>query len=314
MAGTRKNILSDKAVRDAYVDGVLALKGEFLGTTTADLGMAGPPEEEVSTYDLFTVWHHLAMMRMTPPTQGDRNSAHSGPVFLPWHRFMMILLELQFQRVLGNPEFGLPYWDWAADGDLPPDQQPLAPIWTEDGVGGNGDPVDGPFGPSRFQVRIESGPGGTLRTTNRGLGRDLAGDPDFPTLPTTADVGDALAEEDYDGPPWDRSTLGFRNRVEGWRPNGPLLHNRVHVWVGGDMGPATSPNDPVFYLNHCNADRVWEAWMADRGRVYLPDPSAPMELTGHRLEDEMYSIFVRAPITPAQVLDPSRFYSYDQLP
>ena len=21
------------------------------------------------------------------------------------------------------------------------------------------------------------------------------------------------------------------------------------------------PNDPVFYLNHCNVDRIWEGWM-----------------------------------------------------
>jgi tyrosinase len=56
---------------------------------------------------------------LTPPGQGDRNAAHRGPVFLPWHRFMLILLELQLQRVLSDPDFGLPYWDWAADGELP---------------------------------------------------------------------------------------------------------------------------------------------------------------------------------------------------
>ena len=54
--------------------------------------------------------------------------------------------------------------------------------------------------------------------------------------------------------------------------------------------------------------------MTRRGRVYVPDPSEPMELAGHRRDDEMYSIFLRAPITPADVLDASRFYAYDQLP
>ena len=32
------------------------------------------------------------MMTPTPPGTG-RNAAHQGPVFLPWHRLMLMLLE-----------------------------------------------------------------------------------------------------------------------------------------------------------------------------------------------------------------------------
>jgi tyrosinase len=66
MAAIRRNVLADQAVRDAYVTGVQSLKSEFLGPTTSDFGIPGPIQP-VSTYDLFTVWHHLAMGRMTPP-------------------------------------------------------------------------------------------------------------------------------------------------------------------------------------------------------------------------------------------------------
>jgi tyrosinase len=313
MAVVRRNISTNPAARDAFVNGVIALKGEFLGTTTADLGLAGPAVP-VSTYDLFTVWHHLAMARMTPPSQGDRNAAHSGPVFLPWHRFMLTLFELQLQRLLGDDQVALPYWDWAADGNLPAAQQALAPLWSATGIGGGGNPVaTGPFRLSEFRVRIESGPTGQLRATNRGLVRTLASD--IATLPTTALVTQVLDQATYDASPWDRSTLRLRNRLEGWRPNpGPRLHNRVHVWVGGDMGPATSPNDPVFYLNHCNVDRIWEAWMVRHGRTYTPPPTASATLLGHRLHDPMYSVLTTDTITPAQVLDASSFYSYDNLP
>src|SRR5215212_8845828 len=76
-------------------------ESEFPGPTTSDFGIPGPVQQ-VSTYDLFTVWHHLAMGRMTPPTQNDRNAAHSGPVFLPWHRLMLLLFELQIQRILND--------------------------------------------------------------------------------------------------------------------------------------------------------------------------------------------------------------------
>ena len=312
MAVIRRNIVNSQAARDAFVAGVLALKAEFLGTTTVDLGLSGPPQD-VSTYDLFTVWHHLAMGLLTPATQSDRNAAHSGPVFAPWHRLMLLLFELQMQRVLGDDQVALPYWDWAADGSLPRPQQPLASLWQAGGIGGSGSPVpNGPFTPANFRVRIESDALGQLRATDRGLERDLGADPQARSLPTAAQMQTALNRTQYDLAPWDRSVGGFRNRLEGWLPFG--LHNRVHVWVGGDMGPATSPNDPVFYLNHCNVDRIWERWMADRGRSYVPAQSESADLAFHRIDDPMYSILIQTPVTPAQVLDISAYYSYDQLP
>ena len=310
MAAVRRDAVRSPAALEGYVAGVLALKAEFLGPTTADLGIAGPPEP-VSTYDLFTVWHHLAMGRMTPPSQGDRNAAHSGPVFLPWHRLMLLLLELQLQRVLGDDQAGLPYWDWAADGEAGAADQLRTPLWQDTGVGGSGIPVaDGPFAADRYRVRIESGPTGRLRTTDRGLHRDLGAD--VATLPARTDEAAALGTSPYDLPPWDRSVGGFRNRVEGWRPFG--MHNRVHVWVGGDMAPATSPNDPVFYLNHCNEDRLWEAWMGRHGRTYAPGQSESPDLLSHRIGDPLYSILTTEPVTPADLLDPSPWYSYDVLP
>jgi tyrosinase len=80
------------------------------------------------------------------------------------------------------------------------------------------------------------------------------------------------------------------------------------------MGPASSPNDPVFYLNHCNVDRVWEAWMRDHGRVYAPPQSVSAALNMHRLNDAMYSILIQQPVTPADMLDAGFYYSYDKLP
>jgi tyrosinase len=254
------------------------------------------------------------MMTMTPPSQSDRNAAHSGPVFLPWHRFMLVLLEFQFQRVLADDEFGLPYWDWAADGDLPAGEQPQTPLWSASGVGGDGAPVtDGPFTGPAFRVRIDSNAFGSLRGTDRPLNRRLA--QDAPTLPTTAQVAAALAADRYDAPQWDRAAPGMRNLLEGWRPfPGPWLHNRVHVWIGGDMAPATSPNDPVFYLNHCNVDRIWEAWQDAHGRSYEPADNASAELLGHRLTDAMHSLLTSQPVTPADVLDLRDLYTYDALP
>ena len=43
---------------------------------------------------------------------------------------------VHLQRVLNDPDFGLPYWDWAADGELSPDQQLTAQIWADNCMGG----------------------------------------------------------------------------------------------------------------------------------------------------------------------------------
>jgi len=311
MAGIRRHIVTNQAARDPFGAGVLPLKQKFLGTTTAQLGIPGPAQQ-VSTYDLFTVWHHLAMGRMTPATQSDRNAAHSGPVFAPWHRLMLLLLELQMQRILGDPTVGLPYWDWAADGALPAAGQPAAPLWRPTGIG-SGAVSDGPFAFPAFRVQIESNGSAQLQTTNRPLRRGLGLDGDAPTLPTPQTQATTLRQTRYDASPWNRSSTGFRNRLEGWSPFG--MHNRVHVWVGGDMGPATSPNDPVFYLNHCNVDRIWEGWLTQRGRSYVP--GAGQGPPGHRINDPLFSI-VWPSMTPAQVLDPAGaaldWYRYDSLP
>jgi tyrosinase len=313
MAAVRRNVVTDEAARKSFVDGILALKADQLGTTTTDVGIPGPALP-LSTYDLFIVWHHLAMARRTPPTQRDRNAAHSGPAFLPWHRLMLMLFELQLQRVLDDDTVGLPYWDWAADGDLPSAQQAQALLWGDTtGIGGSGTPVPGgPFQPGAFRVEIDSDATGRLRATDRGLSRTLGADTD--SLPTTDDVTAVLGDDTYDRAEWDRRSLAFRNRVEGWRPNGPRLHNRVHFWVGGDMAPATSPNDPVFYLNHCNVDRIWEAWMVRHGRTYAPPATASADLLGHRAGDTLYSVLTTQATTPSDVLDVSTLATYDQLP
>src|SRR5437879_3100172 len=100
VAWIRRNILKDGPSRQKYIQGLKLLKQEPSGRNTDQFGIAGP-SQSVSTYDLFVIWHHLAMMTFTPPTQMDRNAAHRGPVFLPWHRFMLITFEQQLQRVLG---------------------------------------------------------------------------------------------------------------------------------------------------------------------------------------------------------------------
>lgn len=55
------------------------------------------------------------------------------------------------------------------------------------------------------------------------------------------------------------------------------IHNLVHVLVGGDMVDiATAAFDPIFWLHHCNVDRLMAIYQASHPNLYLtPAPRSP---------------------------------------
>lgn len=297
----RRNIVTNATARQQYVQAALALKQQFTGVTTTSVGISGP-SRPVSTWDRFVAWHGAVM-----------NIAHSRPIFLPWHRLMLRTLEQLMQQTLNDPNFGLPYWDWAADGQLARPAQLAAPIW-DDGCMGRAANAPGRFTLAAFPIRLATNAAGVLTQVNRPLQRNrgvgVQGIQN-PSLPKRSSTAAALDVVPYDNAPWNRNSTRFRNRVEGWNPPNDL-HNIVHVWVGGDMLPASSPNDPVFYLNHCNIDRIWEAWMSRNGRRYLPAATTPAAPAGQRLNDPLASPFGPS-VTPAQVLNMTTIYTYESL-
>jgi tyrosinase len=50
-------------------------------------------------------------------------------------------------------------------------------------------------------------------------------------------------------------------------------HGQVHVLTGGNMSRVqTAANDPIFWLHHCNIDRLWDRWLnLGGGRVNPSD-------------------------------------------
>ena len=55
------------------------------------------------------------------------------------------------------------------------------------------------------------------------------------------------------------------------------IHNNIHVTVGGDMAFVDySAFDPIFWLHHCNVDRLTAMYQASHPGVYLtPKPRSP---------------------------------------
>ncbi len=125
-----------------------------------------------------------------------------------------------------------------------------------------------------------------------------------------------MALTDYDESPWYddmRTTAAQRARVDAlfrFRLEYDL-HNLVHRYVGGDMALAASPNDPVFWLHHCNIDRLWSLWEQTTGSAvrYAPMTGGP---AGQSADTSLIYNFAGSaspwsdpsiPGTPAQVLD-----------
>jgi tyrosinase len=65
------------------------------------------------------------------------------------------------------------------------------------------------------------------------------------------------------------------------------IHNSGHVWVGGSMGSISfAPCDPVFWMHHCEIDRIWAEWQGANpsqnpglvGAAGIMDPWAETEV------------------------------------
>ncbi|GJF30502.1 hypothetical protein KNE206_32020 [Kitasatospora sp. NE20-6] len=189
---------------------------------------------------------------------------HGGPSFLPWHREFLRRFELALQEV--DSTVTLPYWDWTVDNAV------NASIWDDVFMGGDGEPGDRKVTTGRF-----AGKEGNWKCL------PIGGEPEYLTrefgvqigsLPTVQDVDECLQVMPYDSPPWDgTSSPSFRNFLEGG--TGPNIHNRVHLWVGGQMLPLSSPNDPVFFLHHANTDRLWARWQTEQRAPYEPQEGGP---------------------------------------
>ena len=208
---------------------------------------------------------------------------HQSVIFLPWHREFLRRLERDLQAI--DPSVNLPYWDWTVD------RTTGASLWGNDFMGGNGSPPGGPvpsgpfaFSGGRWPLTVRDSPAEPVELT-RALG--------LSQLPTANQVRSVLGAVPY--------SL-FTRQIE------IQVHNTVHVAVGGAAATASSPNDPVFFLLHCNVDRLWAQW-----RRQHPDQAAFQGDARFGLNSPMPPWEGEAiPPTPASVLDHTALgYTYD---
>jgi tyrosinase len=239
---------------------------------------------------------HMAAMMVSP------GWAHRAPAFFPWHRELLLQFENDIQAV--DSSVTIPYWDWTDSASDP---------FTADFLGGNGTGtnqkvMDGPFafdGPHHWTIKVKDSP-----SDPQFLQRDFGADFTAPSLPSGPQVVTVQAVTPYDLFPWHDNTGAYRAQME------VNLHNLVHRYIGGTMGAMTSPNDPVFWLHHCNIDRLWAEWqqLHPTAAPYQPVTGAA---AGQNLHDNMiFSAGPPAPwpgsTAPADVIDHIALgYTYD---
>jgi Common central domain of tyrosinase/von Willebrand factor type A domain len=304
----RKLIVEYNAAADKTTTALYKFRQAIVALKSAPSQLA-PPHTQANRYDDY-VYVHQQSMAGHPGNDPGPHPGHRGPMFFPWHREFLRRFEQDLRAVSGDPTICLPYWDWSID-KTPADAG--YPFFTDflggDGVGAGIVVGDGAFASvNGWDLNIADAYDpdpqhqANLDKLQRSFGTDpaLGPNPGDRTLPTRAAVIASLAVNEYDVKPWNITASGphsFRNRVEGWTGPQPItnMHNRVHVWVGGSMLPGTSPNDPVFFLNHAKEDQLWAVWMQKYPTVphYLPLDSEPLP-AGHthlkRLSDHMESL------------------------
>lgn len=188
-------------------------------------------------------------------------SQHRDSHFLPWHR--MYLLDLERQLQLINPLVSLPYWRFDQPAPRVFDENFIGATekvpFTDDIKGGTSDGVLAKFSAENKLSEWKIGDrNGIERVAVFDTKTEAApGRPSF-RLRSEADTLD-LGGSDRE--------LGARGRT-GFAQMEGTPHGAAHVSFDGVINNVPSaPQDPLFFLLHCNVDRLWAMWQF----LYLRD-------------------------------------------
>lgn len=154
---------------------------------------------------------------------------HGRAAFLPWHRIFVLDLERHLQRI--DASVTIPYWDF---------QNPAPNVFRLEFMG---KPSSSLVGELEFS---ESNPLASWRLENLPL---LTRRPRFVTDTRKANVEDQAVTLGR-GPGFNRFSLMEIDP-----------HGSAHTsFTGPIRTPSTAPQDPLFFMLHCNIDRLWAQW------------------------------------------------------
>jgi len=210
---------------------------------------------------------------------------HGSWYFLPWHRGYLMALERQLRQdivALGGPStWALPYWNYF--GGTGGKQYVMPPAFAKTTL------PDG--SPNALYVKMRYGPDTNSKIYIPTAAGEAAhpNDPNFGYGEVTTDC---MQNTIYTGSNSVTPPPGFGGPQSSFAHNGSPHgncesnpHDLVHVYSGGGISntnyglmsdPGTAALDPIFYLHHCNIDRMWAVWNAS-GKA---NPTAAAWLNG----------------------------------
>ena len=231
--------------------------------------------------------------------------------FPPWHRPYVALYEqllaAQFPAIIqaysaANPSVGsqlsnsaqvwrLPYWDWGQSSDIPDEwsSTTINILGTDGNITAVANPLNQyafhPIDPSfrryryaRWQTTLRQPDSSSSDAQSQPqVANQALGATDFKQL-----IFDLFPATLWQPDPWGQ----FSNHTwtdihpdQGELTSLESIHDDIHVDVGGTghMGdPAVAAFDPIFWLHHCQVDRVLALWQAAFPGTYVssgPDMS-----------------------------------------
>lgn len=159
---------------------------------------------------------------------------HGGWLFLPWHRAYLAFFEDIIRELSGNEDFALPYWNWAANPQLPSIfTDSSSPLYDSTR---SSDPD--PDGPDTDQSEVQS----------------ILNEPNFQRFAGRPSGG---GKGDVESPSHDTVHVDVGG---GWPDP-------------GNMASTNSPLDPVFWVHHCMVDCIWWEWNWGQGNPNTNDSS-----------------------------------------
>jgi hypothetical protein len=255
------------AERNAFLAALMQMKNTLANPMEPDV------TRHISIYDQFVLIHNSADQGISLNGAASVDPAHQGSAFGPWHREFLLRFELALQSF--DATVMLPYWDWT-------DSVGNANVLFDDlGMGTDGDPLNGDQIQNGYLAQDRPGSGVNvtplpawypptmngwqcdprlvINATYNNLRRNLGL---FTGLATQVHVRNTLNTPAAPAATDALTYMTFRTQLEG----GTRMHNNTHNWfgVGSHMrSPSQSPNDPMFFLHHCQCDRLWALWQMD---------------------------------------------------
>lgn len=172
---------------------------------------------------------------------------HASWFFIPWHRWYLLYYEQIVADTivkLGGPSgWALPYWNYSDASN--PDARRIPPAFRAPTL------PDGSPNPLFDGVVRARGNDGAIIATPGHVNLNCLNEPDYEADPVGGGPG-------FGGPRTGFNHSGGSIGAAEGTPHGSM-HNRVGGWMSGFN---TAGLDPLFWLHHCNIDRLWSVWRA----------------------------------------------------